>query len=200
MSLAAKKRIQSFIESLHDVPRHGKTGNIHMAKPDTGRSINTIVILDGKYAPATGNNPLLLRRRVGLVVVRELLGNYLAVLFPTDDDTRVANVDTGDGVATDDGHGESGATELRIDSEVTDDLVLHLGNGIGRRLLDIGRPVRMRNHLSSELIAEVLRHTVAVLSVSIEDAQDKRIGGRVVGHDEGILVLLPRIVWGISLL
>ena len=184
----------------HNAPGHGKTGNIHVTEPDTGGSINTIVVLDSKHTAAGGNNPLLLRGRVGLVVVGELLGHHLAILFPADDDTRVANVDTGDGVATDDGHGEGGATELRIDSEITDDLVLHLGNGIGRRLLDIGRPVRMRNHLSGELVAEVLRHTVAVLSVSIEDAQAKRIGGRVVGHDEGILVLLPRIVRGISLL
>mmetsp|Transcript_17064 Transcript_17064/g.48998 ORF Transcript_17064/g.48998 Transcript_17064/m.48998 type:complete len:294 (-) Transcript_17064:268-1149(-) len=190
----------SMCNGISERSRHGKAGNIHVPEPNTGRSVNSIIVLDGKHAAAGGNNPFLLPRRIGLMVVSELLGHHLPVLLPANNDTRVANVDTGDSVATDDGHGEGGAAELRIDSEIADDLMLNLGNGIGRRLLDIGGPVGMRDHLGGELVTEVLRHSVTVLSVSIEDAQDESISSRVVGHDEGILVLLPRIVWGVSLL
>mmetsp|Transcript_10648 Transcript_10648/g.25054 ORF Transcript_10648/g.25054 Transcript_10648/m.25054 type:complete len:270 (-) Transcript_10648:327-1136(-) len=190
----------SMRDGISERSRHGETGNIHVPEPNTGRSVNSIIVLDGKYAAAGGNNPLLLPGRVGFVVVSELLGHHLAVFFPANNDTRVANVDASDGVAADDGHGEGGAAELRIDSEIADDLMLNLGNGISRCLLDISGPVGMRDHLGGKLVAEVLRHTVTMLSVSIEHAQDESISGRVVGHDEGILVLLPRIVWSVSLL
>jgi hypothetical protein len=55
-------------------------------------------------------------------------------------------------------------------------------------------------HLNSQLIPKGLRDTVAMLTVSIENAQNQRVGSWIISHDQGILVLLSGVVRSVTLL
>jgi hypothetical protein len=50
------------------------------------------------------------------------------------------------------------------------------------------------------LIAELGRDPITVFTVPIQDAEDECVGGGIVCHDEGILILFAGVVGGVSLL
>mmetsp|Transcript_13872 Transcript_13872/g.40576 ORF Transcript_13872/g.40576 Transcript_13872/m.40576 type:complete len:384 (+) Transcript_13872:261-1412(+) len=179
------------------LPRHGKPGNVHVAKPHARWAINTIVIFNGKNSTSCSEDTLLFFWGIRLVVVSELISNNFTMVLSGDNDTGVANVHPCNSVSPNNGHRECCATEFSINAKVSDNLVLHLGNCISRGLLHIRGPTRVRNHLGCELVAEVRGNTVTMLTMSIEATEDQCIRSRIVSHNERVLVLLPWVVGGV---
>mmetsp|Transcript_13873 Transcript_13873/g.40578 ORF Transcript_13873/g.40578 Transcript_13873/m.40578 type:complete len:344 (+) Transcript_13873:261-1292(+) len=177
--------------------RHGKPGNVHVAKPHARWAINTIVIFNGKNSTSCSEDTLLFFWGIRLVVVSELISNNFTMVLSGDNDTGVANVHPCNSVSPNNGHRECCATEFSINAKVSDNLVLHLGNCISRGLLHIRGPTRVRNHLGCELVAEVRGNTVTMLTMSIEATEDQCIRSRIVSHNERVLVLLPWVVGGV---
>mmetsp|Transcript_5144 Transcript_5144/g.10154 ORF Transcript_5144/g.10154 Transcript_5144/m.10154 type:complete len:235 (+) Transcript_5144:450-1154(+) len=178
---------------------HGQSRDIHVPQPDTGRSVDAIIVFDGKDTTTAGQDTFLFLRRVGLVVKGDILEGQTAVLFLTQDDARISHVDTIDSVTTHNGHRQRGSTKLGVNAVVAQQITFALSNGIGTSFLQVGRPGGVVEEFRDQLITEGLRNTVSVFTVSIQHAQDDGVGVGIVGHNQSILILLPRIVGSMSL-
>mmetsp|Transcript_35989 Transcript_35989/g.74817 ORF Transcript_35989/g.74817 Transcript_35989/m.74817 type:complete len:203 (-) Transcript_35989:186-794(-) len=178
---------------------HGQSRNIHVAQPNTRRSINTIIIFDRKDTASTTKNSFLFLWGIRLVVQGDILECQATVFFPAHNDARIPNVHSGQCISTDNGHGEGGSAEFGINAVVSEHITLYLGNRVGRCLLQVGGPGRVVEHLRDELIPEGLGNTIPMLSVSIQNTQYQSVGGGIVSHNERVLVLFAGIVGSVSL-
>mmetsp|Transcript_7954 Transcript_7954/g.16128 ORF Transcript_7954/g.16128 Transcript_7954/m.16128 type:complete len:302 (+) Transcript_7954:608-1513(+) len=187
-------------DSISEGTGHSKSWNIHVSKPNAGGSVNTVIVFHGEHSTSSGNDTLLLLGSIGLVIMSEFLRNQLTAFLHTQDDPTIPNIDPDQLVPPDYGHRQRCPAELRINSKVTNHLVLHLRNRIRSSLFDVRGPTGVRHHLHGQLIAELGRDAIPVFSVPIQNAKDESVCGGVIGHDEGILVFFAWVVWGVTLL
>mmetsp|Transcript_23139 Transcript_23139/g.35740 ORF Transcript_23139/g.35740 Transcript_23139/m.35740 type:complete len:225 (+) Transcript_23139:628-1302(+) len=171
-----------------------------MPKPNTWGAINTIIVFYCKDPPPCCDNTLLFSGRIRLVIVSEFLRHQLAVLLLTQKYTRITNIDPNQLISANNGHRQGCSTEFGINTEVTNNLVLHLRNSICGRPFDVSAPTGVGHHLHSQLITELSRDSITMLPVSIQDTKNESVGSGIIRHDEGILILFTGIVWSMPFL